>query len=132
MKREYHIKDDVNEIRKACSYLEGLGFACTLEDDFIVKYERKDHIILIEYERYGESVFIDLIFKNPKYGKQKYSIGWSAKVDDDVDFTKYVEQPYSKILVVKKMIQFIEDFPDKIFDEEYCYKMKLKYDNLPV
>ena len=132
MKRGYYIKDDVSEIRKACSYLEGLGFVYVLEDDFIVKYESKDHIIFIEYERYGEAVFIDLIFKNPKYGKQEYSIGWSAKVDDDVDFTKYVAQPYSKILAVKKRMQFIEDFPKKIFDEEYCYKMKLKYDKFPV
>lgn len=132
MKRGYYIKDDVREIRKACSYLESLGFVYTLENDFIIKYEAKEYIIFIEYERYGESVFVDLIFKNSKYEKQKYSIGWSAKVDDEVDFNKYVAQPYSKILAVKKRIQFIEDFTEKVFNEEYCYKMKLKYDNLPI
>ena len=132
MRRGYLIKDDENEIRKVCGFLEKRGFAYKMKNDFVIQYESEEHIVLVEYERYGESVFVDLVFKTPKYGDQKYSIGWMAKVDEEVDFEKYIAKPYTKPAAVGKRMQFIRDYSEKVFDEEYCNRMKKKYESLPL
>ena len=137
--KNYYITDCEEELRKACKFFEEKGLVGRSIGEFELRYESKELVVSITFERYGESVTVTYFL--PRHDDESidvqrdkgFDVGWTiAKYKNGLYKNTYNSDRTSRIHVVKAYVDFFRDFEDLLLDRKFAENLREKYDVLAV
>lgn len=131
MSNEHSITGYKQLFIKALDFLIDDGLKIIDEDEYSIKFGNSIVTISIVFERYYQSVWLEISFVRSKFNVRGYDIGWILSVyEGGGKKDKYLTSLDNKIEYSLGLINFLRDYKEEIFNEEFCKKMKDKYDKI--
>lgn len=123
---KYFITESADIIKKRANFLLKKGTKLKDENEFNIEYSSDSLSISIVFERYADASDISIRFIKEN---KSFSVGWIVRVYDDIEFNDYVINKKDKLINVLGLLNFIEDYYEKVTDINFCKDMMLKVDD---
>lgn len=123
---KYFITESADIIKKRANFLLKKGTKLKDENEFNIEYSSDSLSISIVFERYADASDISIRFIKEN---KSFSVGWIVRVYDDIEFNDYVINKKDKLINVLGLLNFIEDYYEKVTDINFCEDMMLKVDD---